>query len=235
MRLLDRTMPTLIENLALDEALLLEAEAGAGDLLRFWEWPDPAVVLGAGGQRHAEVDVPRCRHDGVPIVRRASGGGTVLLGRGCLLYSLVLSMIDHPELADLRASYRVIGKRLMTAFAEVGTEVDGQSDLVVAGRKFSGNAQQRKRSHLLHHGTLLHAFDIARIADYVTHPPRMPEYRQGRPHADFVANVPMSVERIKTQLAEAWQASETTTEVPMEMVERLVHEKYGRQSWHERR
>jgi lipoate-protein ligase A len=235
MRLLDRTLPTLIENLALDEALLLDAEAGAGDVLRFWEWPDPAVVLGAGGQRHAEVDIARCRTDCVPIVRRASGGGAVLLGPGCLLYSLVLRMDDRPELADLRASYRTIGDRMTTAFAEVGAVVDGQSDLVVNGRKFSGNAQQRKRSHLLHHGTILHAFDLARIDAYVKHPPRMPEYRRGRSHAEFVTNVPMPVDRIKTRLAEAWQATETMSEVPAELVERLVHEKYGRDSWHERR
>jgi lipoate---protein ligase len=235
MRLLDRSMPTLIENLALDEALLLDAEAGAGDVLRFWEWPDPAVVLGAGGQRHAEVDVARCRQDGVPIVRRASGGGTVLLGPGCLLYSVVLRMSDRPELADLRASYRTIGDRLTTAFAEVGAEVDGQSDLVIGGRKFSGNAQQRKRSHLLHHGTILHAFDLARIGDYVKHPPKMPEYRRDRSHAEFVTNVPMSVERIKTRLAEAWRATETVAEAPAELLAQLIHEKYGRDAWHERR
>jgi lipoate---protein ligase len=235
MRLLDRTLPTLTENLALDEALLLDAEAGAGDVLRFWEWPHPAVVIGAGGQRHAEVDIARSRHDGVPIVRRASGGGTVLLGPGCLLYSLILGMADLPELADLRASYRAIGARMMAAFAEVGAIVDGQSDLVLAGRKFSGNAQQRKRSHLLHHGTILYAFDLSRIGDYVQHPPRMPDYRRDRPHADFVTNVPMSVERIKARMAEAWQATESTTEVPTELIERLVHEKYGRDSWHERR
>jgi lipoate-protein ligase A len=235
MRLLDRTLSTLIENLALDEALLLDAEAGAGDVLRFWEWPDPAVVLGAGGQRHAEVDVARCRHDGVPIVRRASGGGTVLLGRGCLLYSLVLSMVDRPEVADLRASYRAIGERMKVAFAEVGSEVDGQSDLVIAGRKFSGNAQQRKRTHILHHGTILYDFDLSRIGDYLRHPPRMPDYRRDRPHLEFVTNVPMPAERIKERIATAWQATEAAGDLPTEMVERLVEEKYGRDSWHERR
>jgi lipoate---protein ligase len=235
MRLVDRTLPTLIENLALDEALLLDAEAGAGDVVRFWEWPDRAVVIGAGGQRHAEVDVARCRHEGVPIVRRASGGGTVLLGRGCLLYSLVLSMVDEPPLADLRASYRVIGERMKAAFAEVSVEVDGQSDLVIAGRKFSGNAQQRKRSHLLHHGTILYDFDLSRIGDYVRHPPRMPEYRRDRPHDEFVTNVPMPALRIKERLATTWQATKATAELPMEMVTQLIQEKYGRDSWHERR
>src|SRR5262245_6525617 len=89
--LLDRRDESLGEYQALDEALLLAAEAGeAGEVLRFWEWPSPAVVLGAGGSIPIDVNEPACRADGVPIHRRASGGGTVLLGRGCLLFSLVL-------------------------------------------------------------------------------------------------------------------------------------------------
>src|SRR5437667_5341974 len=90
MRFLDLTLPTAAENLALDEALLLEAEAGrGGEVLRLWEWSRYAVVLGAGC-RLAEVDEAACAADAVPILRRASGGGTVLLGPGCLCYTLVL-------------------------------------------------------------------------------------------------------------------------------------------------
>src|SRR5437868_2848192 len=92
MYFLEKTLPTLAENLALDEALLLEAEAGrGGEVLRLWEWPLPAVVLGAGCRLAEDVDEERCRADGVPVLRRASGGGTVLLGAGCLLYTLVLA------------------------------------------------------------------------------------------------------------------------------------------------
>src|SRR3954462_7408222 len=108
MRLLDLTLPTLNANLALDEALLLDAEAGVPEVLRFWEWPDAAVVLGAGGKVAEEANVVECDTAKVPIVRRSSGGGTVLLGSGCLLYSLVLSYERDPRLADLHASYRVI-------------------------------------------------------------------------------------------------------------------------------
>ena len=50
MQLLDLTLPTLADNLALDEALLLQAEAGGPEALRFWEWPSYAVVIGAGGK-----------------------------------------------------------------------------------------------------------------------------------------------------------------------------------------
>ena len=79
--LLEQTLPALDENLALDEAMLLAAEAGdGGEVLRFWEWPSAAVVLGAGGSIEIDVNEPACRADGVALHRRASGGGTVLLG-----------------------------------------------------------------------------------------------------------------------------------------------------------
>src|SRR5690349_19969206 len=80
MHFLDLTLPILAENLALDEALLLEGEDGrGGEVLRPWEWPRRAVVLGAGCWFAADVYEASCLHDGVPLLRRASGGGTVLL------------------------------------------------------------------------------------------------------------------------------------------------------------
>src|SRR5207248_4591650 len=99
MEWVDVTLDTLNENLAVDEALLLVAEAGrGGEALRVWEWPRPAVVLGAGGRIADDVDVTACERDGVSLARRSSGGGTVLLGPGCLLYSVVLRYDRAAEL-----------------------------------------------------------------------------------------------------------------------------------------
>ena len=112
MQFLDLTLTSAVANLALDEALLLEAEAGrGGEVLRLWEWRQPAIILGAGCRLADDVDEAACRADGVPILRRASGGGTVLLGPGCLLYSLVLPYALDPALADVTVSYRFILER----------------------------------------------------------------------------------------------------------------------------
>src|SRR5262249_47061978 len=118
MHFLDLTSPSPAENLALDEALLLAAEAGAsGAVLRLWEWPHPAVVLGTGCRLAEDVNEPACLADGVPVLRRSSGGGTVLLGAGCLCFSLVLSYDRDPALTQIASSYVYIFDRILRALA----------------------------------------------------------------------------------------------------------------------
>jgi lipoate-protein ligase A len=238
MQFLDLTLPTLAENLALDEALLLEAEAGSGgEVLRLWEWPAYAVVLGAGGVLADDVDEVACFADDVPIQRRSSGGGTVLLGRGCLLFSLVLAYERSPLLREVPFSYVDILDRVCTALADVLPDVEkvGSSDLAAAGLKFSGNAQQRKRTHLLHHGSLLYAFDLGRIGRYLRMPARQPAYRAGRSHEVFLRNLPAEVGDLKRRLQTVWNADAGGPDWPQERVAALVAGKYSQVSWVRRR
>jgi lipoate-protein ligase A len=238
MQFLDLTLPTPAENLALDEALLLEAEAGrGGEVLRLWEWPEPAVILGAGCRLAQDVDEAACRADRVPILRRASGGGTVLLGPGCLLYSLVLDYERDPALRDITAAYAYLLGRMRAALADVLPELEpaGISDLAVGGRKVSGNAQQRKQRHLLHHGTLLYDFDLAQVGRYLRPPERQPEYRGRRDHTAFLTNLPVPRAELTRRLRTAWRAEDETTAWPSETVSRLTAEKYTRPEWVRRR
>jgi lipoate-protein ligase A len=237
MRYRDCTLPTLAENLALDEALLLNAERGGPEMLRVWQWPQRAVVLGAGGRIANDVHEERCRTDGVPLARRASGGGTVLLGPGCLLYSVVLHLDRDPALAQIVPSYRYVLTRVIAALQGIAPVLDvrGSSDIAEADRKVSGNAQQRKRTHLLQHGTLLYTFDIARVADYLKPPPRQPEYRQHRSHIDFLTNLATDAMTLKARLRTAWYADAELAELPLDLVRQLVTEKYGREDWVRRR
>lgn len=234
---LDLTLPSLAENLALDEALLLHAEMGGPEGLRLWHWPHHGVVLGAGGRLADEVDEAACKADGVPILRRSTGGGTVLLGPGCLLFSLVLRFGRDPALSDLHASYRFILGRVQHALEPLAGPISlqGTSDLALAERKFSGNAQQRKRTHLLHHGTLLCGFDFAPLARYLKPPPRQPEYRRGRSHADFLINLPASANAIMEALRAAWPVDSDALPWPADAVKRLTEEKYARAEWIQRR
>ena len=237
MHLLDLTLPTLEENLALDEALLLVAEAGGPEMLRCWEWPAHAVVVGAGGKWREETHADVCQADSVPIRRRSSGGGAVLLGPGCLLFSLILAYVRDPRLTDLHASYRLILGTLADALAPLapGLACAGISDLAAGNRKCSGNSQQRKRTHLLHHGTLLCSFDLEPIPRYLAHPPREPKYRGRRGHLEFVTNLRVPAHEVKQRLRRAWDATQELPEWPRDAVRRLVVEKYSQAEWHRRR
>ena len=238
MHFLDLTLPAAAENLALDEALLLAAEAGdSGEVLRVWEWPNPAVVLGSGCRIAEDVNESACVADAVPMVRRSSGGGTVLLGQGCLLYTLILNYQRDPALSDIRSSYRFILRCIARALAEGGAVIEqvGVSDLAIAGRKFSGSAQQRKRSFLLHHGTLLYAFELPLIARYLREPPRQPEYRGGRGHLAFLRNLPLDGQELKRRLGRAWAAESLLSALPVAETRRLAIEKYMSPGWTRRR
>src|SRR5688572_3012189 len=104
LRVLDRTLGSPEENLAFDDSLL---EAGQ-ETLRFWESPVPFVVLGRSGKVEEEVNVAACEEAGIPVLRRPSGGGTVVQGPGCLNYALVLSLADRPALRNVVESYRIL-------------------------------------------------------------------------------------------------------------------------------
>src|SRR5262249_25804018 len=152
-------------------------------------------------------------------------------------FSLVLRMERAPELGHIGASYRFILGRVAEALSEIqpGIELSGTSDLAVAGRKFSGNAQQRKRHFLLHHGTLLHGFDVEPVGRYLKVPPRRPEYRGNRSHRDFLMNLPDQPDAIVECLRRAWEADPERVDYPAEAVRQLVREKYAQPEWIRRR
>jgi lipoate-protein ligase A len=211
LRLIDSCSADPRDAVALDAALFRALEANGprstAETLRFWESRQPAVIVGHFGAISRQVHEAACLADHVPIIRRLSGGGAVFVARGCLNYSLVLSLDDRPELRDTRESYRIILDRISGALAVPGLAVRGVGDLAFYDRKVSGSAQRRGRRALLHHGTLLYAFDIQGIERYLREPERQPAYRAGRRHAAFVTNAPCRPDAIKAALASAWVAS----------------------------
>lgn len=217
LRLLDLTLPLPVENLALDEALLEELdELGRDSVLRFWESDRLFVVLGRGSRLADDVDLAACETDGVPILRRASGGGTVLQGPGCLSYAFVLPLNWHPDLANIRTTNQFILERIATALHvwEPTTRFCGISDLAIDGMKISGNAQRRTRNALLFHGTILHGMSADLVARYLKHPSRQPDYRSDRPHQTFLRTINAPPQAFKQAIAASWNAESTASSWP---------------------
>ncbi len=236
MKYLDLTLPTPAQNLALDEALFEACEAGLGsEVLRFWEPQGYFVVVGYANRIRQAVNLEACQAAEVPVLRRCSGGGAVLQGPGCLNYSLVLR-ISGP-LAGITETNQWIMQQhravLQTLLAKP-VAVQGATDLTTGQLKFSGNAQRRKRSSLLFHGTFLLKMDLARIASLLPRPLQQPAYRQNRPHGEFLTNLKLSSAILKQTLQQNWDANEPYGPVPFTEINRLVVEKYALEDWNYR-
>jgi lipoate-protein ligase A len=207
--LLDDIDLSLGEQLALDDELLTAVDrAELRPLLRFWQSPTTAVVLGRGNVPDLEVDLPACRDLDVPIWRRSSGGGTVVVGPGCLAFTLVLPATSQLRNLGAGPVTRLLLERSLSGWGEsLGLSVQGVSDITLGDRKISGNAQRWKRDAFLHHGTVLLSFDLDLVRRLLREPARRPEYRSTRSHSDFVQNAPFTADEFRKHLVEQWDAT----------------------------
>ncbi len=125
--------------LALEEVLGERVAAGhRGPTLRFWEWSEPALILGSHQVLANEVDQEAARELGFAIGRRMSGGGTMIVEPGrTVTYSLFVGV---------PASYRPI------------------NDIVSPEGKIGGAAQVRRRGIVVHHTAIAHAMDTSIVA-----------------------------------------------------------------------
>jgi lipoate---protein ligase len=235
MKYIDLTLPTPEENLACDEALLEFCEKGQDEgFLRFWEPQQHFVVLGYANKAATEVNLKACESHQVPVLRRCSGGGTVLQGPGCLNYSLVLPINATPALETITGTNTFIMERqreALQSLLKASSSVQGHTDLVLGNLKFSGNAQRRKRNFLIFHGTFLLDFDLSLIERFLLMPSKQPEYRQNRKHSDFLTNLGLSSEAVKQAVRTVWGAVMPTTEWPQMQTSDLVHHKYKTHEW----
>ena len=237
MKRLDLSLADPASDLALDEALLQQAEAGAGgEVLRLWAFDRPVVVIGRGSRWRGEANPEYCQQQGIPILRRCSGGAAIVGEPGCLMYSVVLSLQLRLELRHVDEAHRMVMGRLLNALApQVPTvQWQGTCDLTVDGRKFSGNSLRVARHHLLYHGTILHSADLQRIACCLGTPPRQPDYRGGRPHADFITNVTVDPRRLADDLAASFGALESLQPWPQAATAELLQQRYADPAWHQR-
>ncbi len=243
MKLLDLTLPSPAENLACDEALLDWSEENGGEeILRFWESPETFVVVGYANKIATEVNVVNCEAKKIPILRRCSGGGTVLQGAGCLNYALFCESRKTPRLANISCANQFIMERnraaIEAAFDEFKipnskfkTSISGHTDLAMCGLKFSGNSQRRRKNFLLFHGTFLLNFNLALVGELLRMPSKQPDYRKERSHGEFLTNLNLPADKVKAALKKSWNAIQELKDFPKSEIQKLVAEKYSTDEW----
>lgn len=235
MKLLQLTHETAAANLAIDEALLETAEATENhpEVLRIWEPQLPLVVLGRSSPVEREINLAYCRSANVEILRRCSGGQSIVTGPGCLMYAVLLNYRQRPELRMLDFAHRYVIGEMKAAIErlEIGVDMEGTSDLTYQGRKFSGNSLRCKKNWFIYHGTMICDLEIELIANCLGSPIREPDYRENRAHHDFLIQLPTTTLSLGQAIIEQWGVTEKLVHWPEEMTNRLVAEKYSRDPW----
>lgn len=153
MILIDRTETDPYFNIAAEEYVLKTFD---DDVFMLWV-NSPSVIVGKHQLATAEADIIYTWKNNIPVIRRISGGGTVYHDEGNLNYSLVVNGKKGNLVDYKRYSSTVI--RALKSLSLTAT-LEGKSNLVVDGLKFSGNAEHVYRNRVLHHGTLLFDSDL---------------------------------------------------------------------------
>ncbi|MBE1573149.1 lipoate--protein ligase family protein [Amycolatopsis roodepoortensis] len=225
------------DNLAFDEALLRAAPEAP--VLWIWRNTD-CVVVGRGQKIEREVKADVCASDGVPVLRRASGGGTVFHDPGNLNITLVLPGLG---LSDKSARpLEALGELMTATVAELGLPSRlGDRGLFVGDAKLCGFAVFRTRTGLLAHSTLLVSTASERVGRYLTSAPADP--RPLDSHRSPVASLAehglrkgVAEVTAAVRVAAAAQLGELSTRKPSaEELERhrsLQHTRYHYPEWH---
>jgi lipoate-protein ligase A len=151
-------------NMAIDEAVSESVKAGGPPTIRFYGWKPSAVSIGYFQSLDKEVDLERCSSLGVDYVRRRTGGGAVYHdNHGEITYSIIGKEELFPK--DIIASYREICGCICDSLGmiDIASEFKPINDIIVNGKKISGNAQTRRQGVLLQHGTVLYDVDVDKM------------------------------------------------------------------------
>lgn len=203
-------------NMAVDEAILRAHVSGeTPPTIRFYGWRPAAMSIGYFQKAADDVDIDKCRTEGVDIVRRLTGGRAVLHDAE-LTYSVVVRE-NYPLIpATITASYRYFSEGLLAGLNKLGIDASmsipraayGQTkrrhasaacfdapshyEITAQGRKLAGSAQVRKDGVILQHGSILLTFNPVQVAALLN----LPSHEKQNVVAEMLAKRAVSIKEI---------------------------------------
>ena len=121
----------------------------------------PSVIVGRHQNSLAEINVDYVKQNQIKVVRRLSGGGAVFHDLGNLNFTFIENAKTDQPINFQKYTQPIIA---VLQLLDVDARFEGRNDLVIDGRKFSGNAEHVYRNRVLHHGTLLFASELADLS-----------------------------------------------------------------------
>lgn len=150
----------------------------------------PTIVMGLSGKVSELVEIQPVLQDQVPVVRRFSGGGTVIVDQGTVFVTFICNKSAVPGLQPYpRDIMSWSGQLYSKVFDKFGEFHLRENDYAFNHRKFGGNAQSiTRKTRWVHHTSFLWDYDVNNM-DYLKIPKRAPEYRLSRNHTDFLCRM----------------------------------------------
>ncbi|WNB91416.1 lipoate--protein ligase [Bacillus sp. NEB1478] len=145
-------------NLAIEEFALKHLDINETYLLFYIN--EPSIIIGKNQNTIEEINSEYVREEGIHVVRRLSGGGAVYHDLGNLNFSFI-TKDDGNSFHDFKKFTDPVVKALKKL--GVHAELSGRNDILVDGRKISGNAQFSTKGRMFSHGTLLFDSEIENV------------------------------------------------------------------------
>jgi len=187
----------------IDERVLQHIRKGLDYACEVYEAEQTEVVLGRAARAEDDVFVQKCAQDNVPVHKRAGGGGTVVLCAGVIIISVAgRTTLSYHLKEHMNAVNKVIIK-ILESLGIKGLAIKGISDITIRDKKILGSSLHRKKDLVLYQGSLLVDPSLDIITGYLRHPKKEPDYRNGRPHRDFITSLYLEGYRLnKSKLIE---------------------------------
>lgn len=228
-------------NLAAEEYLL---EHFTQPIFRLWR-NAPSVIVGRNQNALAEINGQYIREHNIPVVRRLTGGGAVFHDLGNINYTFIGKKVEGEETS---AMFRRFTAPIISALRNIGiaAELQGRNDLVIDGKKFSGNAVCIHNNRVLQHGTLLFKSSVSSLSAALNTRPEkfigksvqsnvsrvtnISEHLPANSQMDIEQFIEYLKEYIFSNLSEGFTIGEYTPE-DIEAIRQLRENKYSKNEW----
>ena len=245
-------------NMAIDEALMIRQKEDALPTLRFYGWTHPSFSFGYFQKILEEVNVPKCREEGIGLVRRPTGGGTVIHGWD-LTYTVAVPL-DNPLVPkNILESYRLIhhciieGLQQLNVKAEHFSEQSGSKeklpnicltnptryDVLIDGKKVAGAAQRRKQGVMLHQGYIALDMPADEMTNLFSMQDDLSQFVIATSTAiNAVSQYPVDRKKLAHAIASGFETvlnirlvAEGLNQMEIDTADELVETKYGTDTW----
>ena len=159
-------------------------------LFDIWIPQNPCIVLGRSKRETEDINLEYANMDKIPIVRRVTGGGTVLIDEGCIVIDIGFKAKDRRKTIDLLSQGNIfLTKQLQ--LVGIPAEIDPKwPDIKISNHKICGSSLGIRKTLFLYSASIVcMASTIVKIEHYLKLPQRSPDYRLLRSHKDFLISI----------------------------------------------